>query len=544
MPGARLDAAVLAAVVCLTAAPYVGSLGFYSDDWAFLNSLNRSRTQSIGALYNSLYDGHTAGRPGQALYLALLYRAFGLQPLGYHVVNTLMLAAVAVLLYAVLRTVTRSRLLAFGVAVVFACLPHYSTDRFWVAAFQAPLAMALMLGSVWADRRAVVATRGGYWLWVAAGTAALVASALSYEPAIPLALLSPLLAWYGSPPAPGRSPRAISWRSVTLAVRTGLALAGLVAFKFATTSRLRSDAPINSLSQTVAFFRDATTTAFGDFGIALPRSIGITLRQDPAPVALISSAAVGVIVAGYLLWARRRPAAAVPGRASALLTLAAGAGVFLLAWAVFLPVFYVGFTSTGINNRVAIAAAVGVALVQVGAVGLVTPRHPVWGPRLYAAAAGTLCAAGVLITTTLAGFWVSAYREEQRVLTAIREALPTMPPGTTLLLDGVCPYEGPAIVFESSWDLAGALRTLYQNPAIVADVVSPRLVVTETHVITRSYSDVVTSYPIDERLVVFDYRTRQTYRLANATAARVYFDSARLGAACPPGVPGEGVKVY
>jgi hypothetical protein len=190
------------------------------------------------------------------------------------------------------------------------------------------------------------------------------------------------------------------------------------------------------------------------------------------------------------------------------------------------------------------AAAVGVALMQIGAVGLVTPRHPRWGPRVYAGAAGALCAAGVLINTMLAGFWVSAHREEQRVLTAIREAFPAMPAGTTLLLDGVCPYAGPAIVFESSWDLAGALGVLYGDPAIVADVVSPRLVVTGTHVITQSYSDAVTSYPIDERLMVFDYRTRQRYRLATETAARVYFESARSRWDCAPGVPGAGVKVF
>ena len=42
---------------------------------------------------------------------------------------------------------------------------------------------------------------------------------------------------------------------------------------------------------------------------------------------------------------------------------------------------------------------------------------------------------------------------EQRVLASTQQRFPAMPPNSTLLLDGVCPYAGPAVVFEANWDL-------------------------------------------------------------------------------------------
>ena len=93
-------------------------------------------------------------RPVQFLYLAALYKAFGTDPLGYHVVNTLVLAAGAVLFYLVLRRLGLSRVLALAVPLVYALLPHYSTNKLWMAAFQIGLSMTLYFLSLYADLRA------------------------------------------------------------------------------------------------------------------------------------------------------------------------------------------------------------------------------------------------------------------------------------------------------------------------------------------------------------------------------------------------------
>src|SRR3712207_4540248 len=82
------DAAFLVSLVVLSAALYVTGLGFASDDWNFLGDLVTAADQSLAGLLQRQWD-HGAMlrvRPPQMLYQAVLFKAFGLEPLGYHVV--------------------------------------------------------------------------------------------------------------------------------------------------------------------------------------------------------------------------------------------------------------------------------------------------------------------------------------------------------------------------------------------------------------------------------------------------------------------------
>src|SRR4029453_16256485 len=87
----------------------------------------------------------------------------------------------------------------------------------------------------------------------------------------------------------------------------------------------------------------------------------------------------------------------------------------------------------------------------------------------------------------LATFWIAAWQRQRQVVGNIRQALPELAPGTTLILDGVCPYLGPAIVFESSWDLAGALRVVYGDRTLHADVTTGRFSIHDDGLRTRIY---------------------------------------------------------
>ena len=62
-----------------------------------------------------------------------------------------------------------------------------------------------------------------------------------------------------------------------------------------------------------------------------------------------------------------------------------------------------------------------------------------------------------------------------------------MPSGTTLILDGVCPFSGPAVVFETDWDLRGALQAMHGDKTILADVVGPYMRVTDEGSVTSAY---------------------------------------------------------
>ena len=132
------DCLFLGGIVLLSLILYLPGLGFYSDDWHFLGVLGTSADRSLAGLYAAVHEPGAAMRPVQLAYLAALYRTFGLSPLGYHLANAAVLLCSTVLLYLVARELQKSRAIALAVAVVYALLPHYSTARFWIAAYQAP----------------------------------------------------------------------------------------------------------------------------------------------------------------------------------------------------------------------------------------------------------------------------------------------------------------------------------------------------------------------------------------------------------------------
>ena len=136
-------------------------------------------------------------------------------------------------------------------------------------------------------------------------------------------------------------------------------------------------------------------------------------------------------------------------------------------------------------------------------------------------------------------------REKQQVVLAdIKREFPTLDAGTRFILDGVCPYVGPAVVFESSWDLQGALRLLYRDDTISANVVKPGLALNERG-LTSSIYGFQDHYSYGEGLLVYHFDRKMVYPLTDLEDACQYFQTVNLGpgTACPPGEPGYGVAV-
>ncbi len=204
----RGDSGFLVATVLLSASVYVTRLGFYSDDWSFLGTLETSDDKSRFGLFASQWDFHAnlRMRPTQILYQGTLFSLFRLHPLGYHITNVLVFTGAVVLLYWTLIDAGVARPYALSVALVFAVLPNYSTDRFWMAAFGYSLTLALFLLSLYADLRAVRSGPGRLVPWKMASVAALPVAGLGYEVILPFALLSPIVVWIrASPTSPAGS---------------------------------------------------------------------------------------------------------------------------------------------------------------------------------------------------------------------------------------------------------------------------------------------------------------------------------------------------
>ena len=466
------DSLLLALLVVLSLILYVQQLGFYMDDCGFIRLLAASEDGSLLGLTRSLYlqDHLVRERPSQALLLAGLYWLFGLHPFGYHLSNAFFLCLIAILFYWVLREFELPRLPALAIPAVYILLPHYSTDRFWVAAFQATLSIVLYLLSLYSDLHALMSRPSGFWAWKLLGVFCLLGSALAYEVTVPLFLLSLFMIAVRARQLTGTSQADPQVRR-NLAPAVGinlLALALVVGYKAFTTTRLNVQTGL--INHAASLFAGAFKVNFGTYGLGLPYVIGWIIRNrlDWILFGLGSVLALGIYA--YLSYAARKSPDSLPPGSFWLQIIGVGLAAFVLGYAIFLVNEDVWFTSASIGNRLAIAAALGVALSFVGGIGWLTARFSPAAARrnLFCASVSLLCLAGFLINNTLAQFWASAYRQQQAVLADIQAHNPALPSGSTLILDGFCIQQGGAYILNGRRDLAGIFSIAYQDQSLKA----------------------------------------------------------------------------
>ena len=544
------DCAFLGLVLLISLILYIHGLGFYSDDWAFLSALSHSGANSLTELFRALYAyENIRQRPLQALHLAWMYRLFGTDPLGYHLINSAVFIAAVSLFYLSLRDLRLPRLVLLTMPLVYGMLPHYSTDRFWVAAFQANVSMALYFASLYADLRALRTARARPWSWKLLSLACLLGSTLAYEVALPLFLFNAVMIWLHAralhiPVLSGSRER----RSIGAMVGSNFVMLLLVLAYKATTTVRTGGIETGYASHLLDIFKQAVRVDYASLGIGLPYNAGkAVLRHHADSVVLVAGAVLGVAVLAYLYRAVAQSGDERHNAGVWLLVLALSPVVYFLGYAVFVTTSQFMLHKTGIANRISIAAAVGVAMTFTGGAGLACALLPsAWLRRsVFPSAIALLCVCGFLIINVNAKFWIAAYAEQRRVLADIHANITSLPAGSTLILDGVCPYIGSGIVFESSWDLAGALQIIYHDPTLRANVVTPKLRVGEGGLTTSMYGT-PHHHRYGDDLLLYDLRRKTVHRLVDAETTRRYFAARKSdhSAECPEGIEGEGVTPF
>ena len=251
-----------------------------------------------------------------------------------------------------------------------------------------------------------------------------------------------------------------------------------------------------------------------------------------------AAGAAGLLAFGYVWWIGRRDREALVGARHWRDCVRVGLIAFVLGYAIFLTNRQVLFRSAGIDNRVNAAAALGVAAILVGAIGwiagrLTEPR----GIALFSASVGCIVATGVLIIATLGSFWTSAAKEQHAIVSSLQRTAPSLPPSSTVVLDGVCPEIGPAVVFADQSDLRGALALAYDDPSLAADAAteglragSRRLELEMTFLGGRS----TRTYAYGPHLFVYDFPRRTLHVLRDRSDAARYVSSERPSFKCPP----------
>jgi len=525
------DRVFLLAIVLLTAAPYAAHLGFYSDDWSNLEAFRTCPSQSIFGFFGCVEENY---RVVQFFQSAALYRFFGRNPVGYHVVNVVVFACLILLIYTILCGLSQPRVISLTVPLIYSLLPHYSTDRFWIASFQANLCMVLYMVGVFSLCRARP-PEGWRPLWATVSAIALVLSSLAYEVAIPLFILVPFFIWH----------RLKAQQRKYLCVAVILLSTGAVAFKLLTQTRRRFQGRflIHPARVVRHFLAQLFDFNYGYYGFGLPRVAWHAAAIYPRLAGLGSGALIGVLVFSYLFHVVRRPSTEWPSRRTWAMVGIAGVFVFVLGYSPFIADVTLDMTTTGAANRVAIAAALGTAMSLAALIGLATAVVPFsgWRAGLFCAGISVLCVSSLLILNVVSSYWVDGYRMQQDIIARVAKEFPALPDNTTLILDGVCPYLGPGIVFEGKLDTEGMLRTLYRNETIQGDVVTPKLDVRADGLHTFLYG-LESQYPYNDSLIIYNVQKNSKARLLDFEAARLYFSG--WSSRCPPGREGYGSPIF
>jgi hypothetical protein len=541
---ARLfDAAFLVLVTTVPALFYTRGLAFYFDDHYFLGLMANAHDHSVGGLFGALAgdDPKAQLRPVEYFLLATMYRLFGANPLPYHIVLAGLVPLCAVTLYVVLGRLGLPRFLALAIPVVFATAPHYSSAKLWPAAYDPVLTLVLFLWSLYASLRAAEASRRQRAGWLALAAITLLASAFMYELVLPLFALAALYHVVRARRHGG------GWRTSALVIVAvlGLALAIklVISLKVGTETSYRIGYEYGFLHQLGYLVSGTVKLNAITYGVALPYVIGWIVAHRLTWSAVGASAIVGV---GSFLYLAHGTSALrgldrLPswrGRPMWQYLAAAGLGVVAAGYGVFVTTGSIYFTSAGIDNRVNVVAALGMALIAVALIlRLLDFVPPARRHTAFALAVAGLAATGTLVMNTIASYWQEAGRRQADILAALRAALPPDPSGKTVILRGACAEVGPGVVFTTDYDLAGALQTLYRDPTIHAGVATGSVGVMSRRLVVSNpvYNYVEThSYRYGRQLLLYDWQRRKIHTASDAAAARRFLAGApRLS--CPPG---------
>jgi hypothetical protein len=545
-----VDSLVLISVVVVSALPWIGRLGFYSDDWSYLAALQQTASSGFGSMIRGLVhaDPGLLVRPVQLVCLVLEFRAFGLRPLPYHLAIVGLLSAMVVLLYLALRAIPLARRSSVAIAALFAFLPQYSTDRFWISSQQSLLCMIFAFAGIYGLLRYASPIAGGNAWRLGLASACFVASTLSYEVALGLIAASIIIvAWRSS--SRFRNQRQGSGPLPILATAIPTIVLGLVKVHYQHRYVLHHRIPLFWIRPEV--WRLAAENAlrfnFGTYGLRLPLVL-TSLYRHAAITAAAAAVSIAIAVVLVIYFVRVGDTAPSPSRRSALAHIGAGLIVFTLGYALFSPLPGTAFESAGPNNRITIASAVGASCVVVGVMQLFATLMA--SARLRSHAFGCIlalvCGLYALVSSGISHFWVDASSKQAAIVGTMRDTLGSLPHQSVTLLDGFCQYSGPAVVFETDWDTTGALQLLFGDPTLTGDVISKEMQFNEDSVDSFIYGDHEGHYTYGKSLFVYNTQSKILINLPSRTAAQHYLDefkSARDNR-CASAQAGDGVPIF
>ncbi|MBI4677488.1 MAG: hypothetical protein HY748_07895 [Elusimicrobia bacterium] len=449
---------VIIAAVALSFGVHAPSLGFYHDDWVFIELASRA-----GGFWGAVKAFASAGylsRPVEILQFPSFFAVGGTDPLPYHLLMLSLEAAQGVLFFLLLDRLLGSRRLALTAAVLAAAHPSRSALHVWFASSPQTLALALALASLLVfERRAELRSAAA----VLASQVLYLASVLCYEST---AFLPLMLAGAHAGRAWAKGPRALGPGARSLAALWPYAASLALALLY---QRFAASVLQESNPKTVGLSLAHAVKVFGaGLECLTNRVLHLVWTSIPGFWSESSAAAIiaWVAIAGssVLLLAVKDDlkSPAVRGAAGAAVMGFIGAYLPYALSASYVPQVF-GFMSRT-NGAGALAGGLLLALAAAS----LGSRPAVQGSFL-----GLLVLAFTLVHWQTGRQFARLRTAQEGLLASVAGAAAGLPHGAVVLLDLV-PRDGPAL-FAGHFDFSAALRLKTGRPDLGGDIVKRNL---------------------------------------------------------------------
>lgn len=294
-------------------------------------------------------------------------------------------------------------------------------------------------------------------------------------------------------------------------------------FKTLTTTRLGS-VGIGQLIWFAKLISKAFFVSYGTFGLGLPITLTKLARTYFDWKILAVALVLSFLIYLYLFTtipASRRSDYSLTETAWIVLV---GILLFILGYSIFLTNRAAQISATGGHNRIAYASAIGVAITQVGFLLYLSSYLSANRARriFICLMIALLCTSSFVITNIVSQSWISAFYKQEEILLNIQEEFPDLPSHSIFVLDGVCPYLGDSIVFDSTWDLAGALKIIYSNSTLKADVMRTDFTAESDGVATNLWGE--KHFYSYQNLIIYNHKTHKKFYPKDQKEAKQYLE--------------------
>lgn len=494
--------------------PVLRHIGFYLDDWVMLNYLSLGPGSFLELLqFYFSTDPRVVNRPLEAIHFILMFKLFGLKPLGYHIFNCLMEILSACFLYLSLKLLSGCRKFSFISSALFLLYPSHNITHYWVVSSSVGLSMLLYLGALYCDLQGAKTRRLSLHILSAF---LFYLSLLNYEVCLPLAALNVVFVTLVVR-------KQTDWRQAIIygvrpAVCLALAISGLFVYlKFimpmlgtAWMHRVSFETGLMFATIGEGIRLNLPWVAFGYFGehaLGFVRD-NLGLREL---VLLVAQILVFWSTCYYLDDKDKQQLAenvAVPPLSGSVLVLLGSFGV-VISYTIFgLNSEYMPTFITFVN-RVNTGATVGLAVLVLGV--LLICRSFVSEKGLSLRLISLLTVTGLILVCfytvtnwSLAKPFVISWQLQSHIFKFFEQNQSQFKKASSILLANAPRYAGESPVFDGTWDFQSMLRIALKREDINGGVVCDRLEISKEDLKDKSKGGFLcATYPFERMYLLF-----------------------------------------